>query len=172
LRTLLNIIWLVLSGIWLAIGYAIAGIVMFILIITIPFGIQAFKLAGYSLWPFGRTVVKKPTAGAGLVIGNILWLLLAGWWLALAHIVTAFFLAITIIGIPLALGNLKLVPIALWPFGREIVPAADVCAALAGYREDQGTAFAPPVELPPEAGAPQALPASPEQGGEVPPQRT
>jgi uncharacterized membrane protein YccF (DUF307 family) len=172
LRTLLNIIWLVLSGIWLAIGYAIAGIVMFILIITIPFGIQAFKLAGYSLWPFGRTVVKKPTAGAGSVIGNILWLLLAGWWLALAHIVTAFFLAITIIGIPLALGNLKLVPIALWPFGREIVPAADVSAALAGYREDQRTAFAPPVELPPEAGAPQALPASPEQGGEVPPQRT
>jgi uncharacterized membrane protein YccF (DUF307 family) len=120
-RVLLNIIWLVLSGFWLALGYALAGLVMLILIITIPFGIQAFKLAGYSLWPFGRTVVKKPTAGAGSVIGNILWLVLAGWWLALAHLVTAVALAITIIGIPLAIGNVKLIPIALWPFGREIV---------------------------------------------------
>ena len=126
IRTLLNIIWLVLSGFWLAIGYAIAGIVMFILIITIPFGVQAFKLAGYSLWPFGRAVVKRPTAGAGSVIGNVLWLILAGWWLAIAHLVTAFFLAITIIGIPLALGNIKLVPIALWPFGREIVPVDEL----------------------------------------------
>jgi uncharacterized membrane protein YccF (DUF307 family) len=100
-RVLLNIIWLVLSGFWLALGYALAGLVMLILIITIPFGIQAFKLAGYSLWPFGRTGVKKPTAGAGSVIGNILWLVLAGWWLALAHLVTAVALAITIIGIPL-----------------------------------------------------------------------
>jgi uncharacterized membrane protein YccF (DUF307 family) len=123
MRVLLNIIWLVLSGFWLALGYALAGLVMLILIITIPFGIQAFKLAGYSLWPFGRTVVKKPTAGAGSVIGNILWVLLAGWWLALAHLVTAVALAITIIGIPLAIGNVKLVPIALWPFGREIVPS-------------------------------------------------
>jgi uncharacterized membrane protein YccF (DUF307 family) len=172
LRTLLNIIWLVLSGIWLAIGYAIAGLVMFILIITIPFGIQAFKLAGYSLWPFGRTVVKKASAGAGSLIGNILWLLLAGWWLALAHIVTAFLLAITIIGIPLALGNLKLVPIALWPFGREIVPTAEVDAALAQYREGQRPAFAPPVQLPAEAEAPDALPAGREQGGGPPPQRT
>jgi uncharacterized membrane protein YccF (DUF307 family) len=122
-RVLLNIIWLVLSGFWLALGYALAGLVMLILIITIPFGIQAFKLAGYSLWPFGRTVVKKPTAGAGSVIGNILWLVLAGWWLALAHLVTAVALAITIIGIPLAIGNVKLIPIALWPFGREIVPS-------------------------------------------------
>lgn len=121
MRVLLNIIWLVLSGFWLALGYALAGLVMLILIITIPFGIQAFKLAGYSLWPFGRTVVKKPTAGAGSVIGNILWLVLAGWWLALAHLVTAVALAITIIGIPLAIGNVKLIPIALWPFGREIV---------------------------------------------------
>ena|SRR5215211_435917 len=125
LRTLLNIIWLVLSGIWLAIGYALAGLVMFILIITIPFGVQAFKLAAFSLWPFGRTVVKKPEAGAGSVIGNILWLVLAGWWIAIGHLVTALALAITIIGIPLALGNIKLIPVALWPFGREIVPVAE-----------------------------------------------
>jgi uncharacterized membrane protein YccF (DUF307 family) len=121
MRILLNIIWLVLSGFWLAVGYALAGLVMLILIITIPFGIQAFKLAGYSLWPFGRTVVKKSSAGAGSVIGNVVWLLLAGWWLAIGHLVTAVALAITIIGIPLAIGNVKLVPVALWPFGREIV---------------------------------------------------
>ena len=148
LRTLMNIIWLVLSGIWLALGYAIAGIVMFILIITIPFGVQAFKLAGYSLWPFGRAVVKKPTAGAGSVVGNIIWLVLAGWWLALAHIITAFFLAITIIGIPLAIGNVKLVPVALWPFGREIVPMSEVGAAIGSYRDGEGPPIPPPVELP------------------------
>ncbi|HYH59225.1 MAG TPA: YccF domain-containing protein [Thermoleophilaceae bacterium] len=125
MRTLLNIIWVVLSGLWLAIGYAIAGVVMCILIITIPFGLQAFKLAGYSFWPFGRTVVKRPDAGGASVVGNILWLVLAGWWLALLHLVAAVLLAITIIGIPLAIGNVKLVPAALWPFGREIVEAED-----------------------------------------------
>ena len=131
MRTLLNIIWFVLSGLWLAIGYAFAGVVMCILIITIPFGVQAFKLARFSLWPFGRTVVKKPEAGAGSVIGNMLWLILAGWWLAIIHIVTAALLAITIIGIPLAVANIKLVPMALWPFGREIVRTDDVNAAFA-----------------------------------------
>jgi len=130
-RFLLNVIWLVLSGIWLALGYALAGIVMFVLIITIPFGVQSFKLAGFSLWPFGRAVVKKPSAGAASVVGNVIWLLLAGWWLALAHIVTAVPLAITIIGLPLAWANLKLVPMALWPFGREVVPADQVDAAYA-----------------------------------------
>jgi uncharacterized membrane protein YccF (DUF307 family) len=159
MRVLLNIIWLVLSGIWLAIGYALAGIIMFILIITIPFGVQAFKLAGYSLWPFGRTVVKKPTAGGASVVGNVLWLLLAGWWLALGHLATALALAITIIGLPLAYANVKLVPVALWPFGREIVPATDVSSALAAHRAQQAERQAheelrrpipPPVELPPE----------------------
>jgi uncharacterized membrane protein YccF (DUF307 family) len=157
-RTLLNIIWLLLSGLWLAIGYAVAGIVMCILIITIPFSVQAFKLAGYSLSPFGRTVVKKPTAGAGSVLGNIIWLVLAGWWLALGHFTTAFFLAVTIIGIPLAVANVKLVPVALWPFGREIVPASEVTAALGGYRRDQTAAISPPVVLPAD-----------EPGGELPP---
>jgi uncharacterized membrane protein YccF (DUF307 family) len=129
MRTLLNIIWLVLSGFWLFLGYALAGIVMCILIITIPFGIQAFKLARFSLWPFGRTVTKKDSAGAGSVIGNIIWLVLAGWWLALSHVVTAVALAITIIGIPLAIANLKLIPVALWPFGREIVETDDLVGA-------------------------------------------
>jgi uncharacterized membrane protein YccF (DUF307 family) len=130
-RFLLNVIWLILSGIWLAIGYTLAGIVMCILIITIPFGIQSFKLAGFSLWPFGRAVVKKPGAGAASVIGNVLWLLLAGWWLAISHLITAVALAITIIGLPLAWANVKLVPMALWPFGREIVPQHRVDAAYA-----------------------------------------
>jgi uncharacterized membrane protein YccF (DUF307 family) len=157
MRLLLNVIWLVLSGLWLAIGYAIAGIVMFVLIVTIPFGLQAFKLAGYSLWPFGRTVVKRPDAGAASVVGNVLWFVLAGWWLALLHIVAALLLAITIIGFPLAIANLKLVPAALWPFGREIVKGADVSEALTAYRARQAEEHAraqleqpipPPVELP------------------------
>ena len=132
---------------------------MFILIITIPFGIQAFKLAGYSLWPFGRTVVKRPEAGGASLVANLLWLLLAGWWLALGHLVTALLLAITIIGIPLAYANLKLVPVALWPFGREIVPADEVTDALAAHRAEQAEQQArdqlqkpipPPAELPKE----------------------
>lgn len=122
LRLILNIIWLVLAGLPLAIGYAIAGVVMCILIVTIPFGLQAFKLAGFALWPFGRHVVKRVDAGAPSLLGNVIWLILAGWWLALEHIGTALLLAITIIGIPFAIANLKMVPAALWPFGREIVP--------------------------------------------------
>ncbi len=122
MRFLLNIIWLVLCGFWMAVLYVIAGVVMCVLIITIPFGLQAFKLAGFMLWPFGRTVVRRPDAGAASVVGNVLWVVLVGWELAIAHIVTAFALAITIIGIPLALANLKLVPISLLPFGRTVVP--------------------------------------------------
>jgi|SRR5512132_2045486 uncharacterized membrane protein YccF (DUF307 family) len=135
MRVLLNIVWLLLSGLWLAIGYALAGLVMCILIITIPFGVQAFKLAGYALWPFGRTVVKKPRAGGGSVIGNVIWLLLAGWWLALEHLITAVALAITIIGLPLAIGNVKLVPVALWPFGREIVSSDGVSEGMVGQHQ-------------------------------------
>jgi uncharacterized membrane protein YccF (DUF307 family) len=138
MRTVLNIIWLVFAGLWLALGYAIAGVIMFVLIITIPFGRQAFKLAGYSLWPFGRTVVRDVDAGGASVLGNILWFLLAGWWLALMHLVSAFLLAITVIGFPLAIGNLKLIPAALTPFGREIMRAEDVSTALASYRGQQG----------------------------------
>jgi uncharacterized membrane protein YccF (DUF307 family) len=124
LKLILNIIWLVLAGFWLAIAYAIAAVIMFILIITIPFGIQALKIGVFALWPFGRTVIKRADAGAPSFIGNLLWLILAGWWLALGHLITGILLAITIIGIPLALANFKLIPISLWPFGREIVPTS------------------------------------------------
>jgi len=128
-RVILNIIWLVLSGIWLALGYMLAGIIMCLLIITIPFGLQAFKLAGYVLWPFGRMVVQRPDAGTGSLIGNIIWFILAGWWLALEHVITAVALALTIIGIPFAIANLKLAFVAVWPFGREIVSVNEVDAA-------------------------------------------
>src|SRR4051794_21148148 len=125
---LLNVIWVVLAGFWLGVGYAVAGIVMFILVVTIPFGMQAIKLAGYAFWPFGRHVERRAGAGAPSAIGNVLWFLLAGWWLALMHLITGVALAITIIGIPLAIANFKLIPMALVPFGREVVPDTDVSA--------------------------------------------
>src|SRR5215211_2167362 len=120
LRILLNVIWLIFAGIWAFLGWMLAAILMFILIITIPFGVQAVKIATFSLWPFGRTLVRRETAGAPSLVGNILWLVLCGWWLAILHLVSAVAQAVTIIGIPLALGSLKLIPISLWPFGREI----------------------------------------------------
>ena len=121
MRILLNIIWLVFGGLWLALGYFLAGLLMCILIITIPFGIAAFRVGVYALWPFGKTVVDKPTAGVGSLVGNVIWLLLAGIWLAIGHLVSAIAMAITIIGIPLALANLKMIPISLMPLGKDIV---------------------------------------------------
>jgi uncharacterized membrane protein YccF (DUF307 family) len=122
MRTLLNVIWLLLCGVWLAIGYALAGVVCCILIVTIPFGLASFRMADFALWPFGRQLVKRADSGVASTIGNIIWIVVAGWWLALAHITTALALAITIIGIPLALANLKLIPVSLVPLGRVIVP--------------------------------------------------
>jgi uncharacterized membrane protein YccF (DUF307 family) len=122
MRTLLNLIWLVLAGFWLAIGYAIAGIICCVLIVTIPFGIAAFRIAGFTLWPFGRTMVDKPSAGAGALLGNVIWIIFAGWWLALGHLTTGIALCLTIIGIPLGVANFKLIPISLVPLGKEIVP--------------------------------------------------
>ena len=121
MRLALNIIWLVLSGLWLAIGYAFAALICFICIITIPFGIAALRIAAYALWPFGSTVVKRADAGVASGVGNVLWVLLCGWWLALAHLFTGVLLCLTIIGIPLGLANFKLVPVAFLPLGREIV---------------------------------------------------
>ena len=121
MRTLLNLIWLIFGGLWLAIGYFVAGIVACILIITIPFGIASFRMAAFALWPFGKTIVAKPTAGLGSAIGNVIWFVLCGWWLAIVHVVTGVLLCVTIIGIPLGLANFKLIPVSLLPFGREIV---------------------------------------------------
>jgi uncharacterized membrane protein YccF (DUF307 family) len=131
-RTILNVLWLVLSGLWLAIGYAVAGLVLCILIITIPFGIAAFRLAAFSLWPFGRAVVRKPDAGTVSAVGNVIWFVLAGLWMALAHLVTGVLLCLTIIGIPLGLGNFKLIPVALAPLGKDIVSADDPRAVAGG----------------------------------------
>ena len=124
MRLILNLIWFVLAGVWLAIAYVLAGIVAFILIITIPFGFAAFRIAAFTLWPFGRRIVRRTDAGAGSTIGNIVWILLFGWWLALTHLLTGIAMCLTIIGIPLGLGNFKLIPVSLTPLGREIVPTA------------------------------------------------
>ncbi|HUC55851.1 MAG TPA: YccF domain-containing protein [Streptosporangiaceae bacterium] len=123
MRVILNVIWLVLCGFWLAILYALAGLIAFVLIITIPFGVAAFRISNYVLWPFGRTIAPKESAGIGSMIGNIIWIILFGWWLAVGHLVTGIALCITIIGIPLGLANFKLIPISLLPLGVRIVPS-------------------------------------------------
>lgn len=122
MRVILNVIWLVLAGFWMALGYLLAGIICFILIITIPFGIASFRIARYALWPFGYTVVPRHEAGLASLIGNIIWLLVAGIWLAIGHVVTGIALCVTIIGIPLGIASFKMVPISLVPLGTEIVP--------------------------------------------------
>src|SRR5690606_22666371 len=103
-------------------GYALAGLLFCILIVTIPLGVASFRMASYALWPFGRAVVPQPDAGTGSALLNVVWIILAGWWLALGHLTTAVAQAVTIIGIPLAIANLKMLPIELVPFGKEIVP--------------------------------------------------
>jgi len=123
LRVVLNVIWLVFGGIWLALAYVLAGVICCILVVTIPWGIASFRIANYVLWPFGRTVVSKPTAGVGSLLGNVVWILVAGIWLVIGHVVTAIAQAVTIIGIPLAIANLKIIPVTLAPLGKEIVPS-------------------------------------------------
>lgn len=121
MRFLLNVIWLVFGGFWLFLGYIFAGIVACIFIITIPAGVACFRIAAYVLWPFGKRVVPMPGAGSGSDLMNIVWFLIAGVWLAIGHILTAFAQAITIIGIPLAIANLKLIPITCFPFGKMVI---------------------------------------------------
>jgi uncharacterized membrane protein YccF (DUF307 family) len=122
MRLILNIIWLLFGGLWMAIGYLAAALISFLLIVTIPFGFAALRIASYALWPFGRTIIDKPTAGTGALIGNVVWIVLFGMWLAIGHLLSAAAMAITIIGIPLALANLKLIPVSLMPLGKQIVP--------------------------------------------------
>ncbi len=121
MRLVLNVLWLVLSGFWMFLGYLAAGVLLCITIIGIPFGIAAFRIGLYALWPFGRRIERKPSAGVGSLIGNVLWLVLAGWWLALAHVVTGVALCLTVIGIPLGLASFKLVPVSLVPLGKDVV---------------------------------------------------
>ena len=125
MRFILNVIWFVFAGLWLALAYVLVGIIAFILIITIPFGFAAFRIAAFTLWPFGRRIVRRSDAGAGSTIGNVLWIILFGWELALVHLITGIAQCLTIIGIPLGLANFKLIPVSFTPLGREIVPTAD-----------------------------------------------
>jgi uncharacterized membrane protein YccF (DUF307 family) len=126
MRLILNVIWLIFGGLWLALGYLLAALICFILIITIPFGFAALRIASYALWPFGRTIVDMPGTRPGALIGNVIWVILFGIWLAIGHVVTAVAMAVTIIGIPLALANLKMIPISLLPLGKEIVPVDSI----------------------------------------------
>src|ERR1700753_3567752 len=122
MRLVLSVIWLLFGGLWLALGYVLAALVCFLLIGALPFGFAALRIASYALWPFGRTIIDKPGAGTGALIGNVIWLVFCGIWLAIGHLVSAVAMALTIIGIPLALANLKLIPVSLVPLGKEIVP--------------------------------------------------
>ena len=129
----LNILWIVFGGVWMAIGWLIAAAIMAITIIGLPWAWAALSIASYTLLPFGRKAVSRaeytgrPDIGSGPfgLLGNIIWLVLAGWWLALGHLITAILLAVTIIGIPFAWAHLKLAGIALWPIGKVIVDAND-----------------------------------------------
>ena len=131
MKTLLNIIWLLFGGLWLALGYIFFGVLACILIVTIPAGVASFRMASYALWPFGRSVVERSGRGAvGAVsagVMNVIWFLIAGLWLAIGHIMTAAAQAVTIVGSPLAVANVKMSPVTCFPFGKEIVK---------GYRVD------------------------------------
>ena len=132
MRFILNVLWFIFgSGFLLGIAYGVAALLCFLLVVTIPFGVAAGRLALYSLWPFGRTVVPKPGAGVASGLANILWVVVAGWWLALTHIVTGIAQCVTIIGIPFGIANFKLVPAAFWPLGREIVDLGEAHGTVA-----------------------------------------
>ena len=128
MRTLLNIIWFFFGGLPLFLGYVMAGIISCIFIVTIPAGVACFRIAGYVLWPFGKRVVDKPNAGAGSALMNIVWFLVAGLWLVIGHITTAAAQAVTLIGIPLAIANLMMIPITCFPFGKAVIddPTASI----------------------------------------------
>jgi uncharacterized membrane protein YccF (DUF307 family) len=137
MRTILNLIWFVLCGLWMAIGYAVAGLLcflLFFLVVTIPFGIAAFRIASYVLWPFGRTITPRGESGVGSLIGNVIWIVLFGWWLAIGHLVTGVLLCLTVIGIPLGLANFKIIPISLMPLGVRIVSSDEPALTTADQR--------------------------------------
>lgn len=133
MRLILNLVWLVLCGFWMFLGYLFFGVVCCILIITIPFGLASFRIAGFALWPFGRTIVRRADAGAASAIGNVIWFIFAGLWLAIGHLVTGVALCLTIIGIPLGLANFKLIPVSLMPLGRVVVTTEQAAAIEAGW---------------------------------------
>ncbi|WP_233496108.1 YccF domain-containing protein [Geodermatophilus sp. TF02-6] len=121
LKALLNLVWLVLHGWMLALAYLLAGVIACLLVVTIPFGIAAFRLAGFVVWPFGRTTVRAPGAGVASAVGNVLWFLVAGWWLALVHVAAGIAFCLTIIGIPFGIASFKLAAVGLFPLGKRVV---------------------------------------------------
>jgi uncharacterized membrane protein YccF (DUF307 family) len=131
MRLVLNLLWLFLCGLWMFLAYLLVGVLWCITIIGIPFGIASFRIGVFALWPFGRTIISKGTAGVGSAIGNVFWFIFSGLWLAIGHAVTGALLCITIIGIPLGLANFKLIPVSLFPLGKDIVPTGSVNAAAA-----------------------------------------
>ncbi|SFO50926.1 Uncharacterized membrane protein YccF, DUF307 family [Geodermatophilus obscurus] len=124
LRTLLNLVWLVLHGWLLALAYALAGVVACLFVVTIPFGIAAFRLAGFVVWPFGRTTVRAPGAGVASAVGNLVWFLVAGWWLALVHLVAGIAFCLTVVGIPFGVASFRLAAVGLFPLGKRVVDSA------------------------------------------------
>ena len=121
LKLIGNLFWIVLGGFWTTLEWIFAGLIFCITIIGIPFGIQAFKMASFVIWPFGRKVVREST-GVGKIIGNILWILFGGWYIAIGHLLAALLWAITIVGIPFAMQHFKMIGLAFAPFGAKVVP--------------------------------------------------
>lgn len=122
-----NLLWLLLAGLWLALSYLVAGILNFLTIIGIPFGIQSFKLAGYALWPFGRVVVELPGRDRAIgCLANAAWLVLGGWWIALLQVLLAGLFFLTIIGIPFGIASFRMAVLAVAPFGKTVVSERDV----------------------------------------------
>jgi uncharacterized membrane protein YccF (DUF307 family) len=157
-RLILNLIWFFFCGLWMAIGYVFAALICFLTIVGIPFGFASLRIASFALWPFGRTLIRRPSAGVPSALGNVIWVVLCGWWLALGHIVTGLLLCVTIIGIPLGLANFKLVPVSFLPLGREIV--SNEQAARLGMPVEVAVAADPRAQLPPPppAGPPPSPP--------------
>jgi uncharacterized membrane protein YccF (DUF307 family) len=124
LRFVLNVVWLVLQGWLLALAYLLAGVLACLLVVTIPFGIAAFRLAFFVLWPFGRTTVRAPGAGVASAIGNVLWFVVAGWWLAVIHVLSGIAFCVTIVGIPFGIASFKLAAVGLFPLGKRVVETA------------------------------------------------
>ena len=122
LRLLLNILWLVCGGVFAGLAWLVAAAVMAITIIGLPWCFAAFRIALYTFLPFGQEMRSRPDAGVLSTLGNIVWFILAGWWLALGHLILAVGLALTIIGLPFAWAHLKLAGASLAPVGKEIVP--------------------------------------------------
>ena len=126
MQTIGNILWLVLAGFWLALGYVVAGALAFVLIVTIPFGIASYRLASFVVWPFGRTTTWRRSAGIWSLVGNVVWIIFFGWELALIHLIAGALLMVTIIGIPFGIACWKMIPLALLPLGRQVVSVDSV----------------------------------------------